>query len=106
MALIKPVSHLHTTLNQLHAYISLGALFVILLWIRSRRAKRQLPLPPSLKPDPLIGNMRAMVNIVDEPRAYRDWGLELGSKWSCCDQRVLLAEAKKAISYPLVFRDR
>ncbi|CAE6444830.1 unnamed protein product [Rhizoctonia solani] len=36
-------------------------------------------LPPSPKSDPLIGHMRTLMSVADEPKAYREWGKELGS---------------------------
>ncbi|KAJ1301791.1 hypothetical protein OPQ81_009020 [Rhizoctonia solani] len=60
-----------------YAYITAIALCALSLWVRSKHARRLLP--PSPKSDPLIGNVRVMANIVDEPRAYSNWGLELGS---------------------------
>ncbi|EUC60772.1 cytochrome P450 family protein [Rhizoctonia solani AG-3 Rhs1AP] len=64
---------------QTYACVSFAVLCAILPWLRAKREKRYGPLPPSPKADPLIGNLRAMASVVDEPRAYRDWGLELGS---------------------------
>ncbi|KEP46342.1 cytochrome P450 family protein [Rhizoctonia solani 123E] len=72
-------NHYQTTMNQLCSYISVVISCTLFLWVRSRRARRHGSLPPSPKSDPLIGNLRTMTNIVDEPRAYRDWGVELGS---------------------------
>ncbi|CAE6502301.1 unnamed protein product [Rhizoctonia solani] len=66
-------------MSQIYAYISLAAACAILFWARLKRGRPHGPLPPSPKADPLIGNLRTMMKIVDEPRAYRDWGLELGS---------------------------
>ncbi|CAE6455364.1 unnamed protein product, partial [Rhizoctonia solani] len=51
-----------------------------LLWIHLKRVGRRGPLPPSPKSDPLIGNLRVMSKVLDEPKAYRDWGLELGNQ--------------------------
>ncbi|CAE6452911.1 unnamed protein product [Rhizoctonia solani] len=67
-------------MNQPYEYtIPAVALCAAFLWARSKRAKHHGPLPPSPKGDPLIGNLRAMMSLVDEPKTYRDWGLELGS---------------------------
>ncbi|KAH7320407.1 cytochrome P450, partial [Rhizoctonia solani] len=65
---------------QLYAYVSVATICLILLWIRLKQTKCHSPLPPSPKSDPLIGNLRTMMNIVDEPRAYRDWGLKFGNR--------------------------
>ncbi|KAL5639415.1 hypothetical protein ACGC1H_006804 [Rhizoctonia solani] len=66
-------------MDRLYAPISVAVVCAAFLWMRRTRATLDNCLPPSPKSDPLIGNMRVMMNIVDEPRAYRDWGLELGS---------------------------
>ncbi|CAE7097490.1 unnamed protein product [Rhizoctonia solani] len=66
-------------MDRLYACILVAAVCTIFLWVRSKRAKYYGSLPPSPTSDPLIGNMRSMMNMVDEPRAYRDWGLELRS---------------------------
>ncbi|CAE6427690.1 unnamed protein product, partial [Rhizoctonia solani] len=92
---------------QLYVYISVALLCTIVLWTRSKRADRHGPLPPSLKPDPLIGNMRAMMNIVDEPRAYRDWGLQLGSdiiSVTLPGQVIIVLNSQEAVDELLVKR--
>ncbi|KAF8748995.1 cytochrome p450 [Rhizoctonia solani] len=43
-----------------------------------KRKQARLPLPPSVKSDPIIGHLRYLPSD-DEPRAYRDWGKELDS---------------------------
>ncbi|CAE6359931.1 unnamed protein product [Rhizoctonia solani] len=63
----------------LYAYGTILSLSTLLLWIRSRRNRRYDSLPPSPKADPLIGNLRTLMKVVDEPRTYRDWGMGLGS---------------------------
>ncbi|KAG8708698.1 hypothetical protein FRC11_006243 [Ceratobasidium sp. 423] len=92
---------------QSYAYILAAILCAVLLWVRSKRAKRHGPLPPSLKPDPIIGNMRAMMNIVDEPKAYRDWGLKLGSdiiSVSLPGQVIIVLNSQEAVDELLVKR--
>ncbi|GAB1524605.1 hypothetical protein RhiTH_007759 [Rhizoctonia solani] len=68
-------------MSQTYIYLLLGGLCSTLLWLRAsaKREKRYGPLPPSPKVDPIIGNLRAMISVIDEPRVYRDWGLELES---------------------------
>ncbi|KAH7320412.1 cytochrome P450 [Rhizoctonia solani] len=92
---------------QFYVYISVTALCTILLWIRSKQARRNGSLPPSPIPDPLIGNMRAMMSIVDEPRAYRDWGLELGSdiiSVTLPGQVIIVLNSQEAVDELLVKR--
>ncbi|KAJ1301794.1 hypothetical protein OPQ81_009022 [Rhizoctonia solani] len=91
---------------QLHAFV-LAAFCTILHWIRSRLPRRPRPLPPSPSSDPLIGNIRAMMNIVNEPRAYRDWGLELGSdiiSVSLPGQVIVVLNSQEAVNELLVKR--
>ncbi|KAH7320333.1 cytochrome P450 [Rhizoctonia solani] len=66
-------------MDRLYGYIPAAGLCAALIWAHSKQAKSHGPLPPSPEPDPLIGNLRAMMSIPDETRAYRDWGRELGS---------------------------
>ncbi|CAE6442175.1 unnamed protein product, partial [Rhizoctonia solani] len=66
-------------MDHFYAYISVVTSCTLFLWAYSRRARHHRPLPPSPKSDPLIGNLRALADVVHEPKAYRDWGLELGS---------------------------
>lgn len=51
---------------------------VVLYFHHQKRKQLRLPLPPSLKPDPLIGHLRHIPSN-DEPRVYRDWGKQLDS---------------------------
>jgi hypothetical protein len=53
-------------------YASLAVLCAVLPWVRARKDKRIGPLPPSPKSDPLIGHLRYLAQISDEPTAYRD----------------------------------
>jgi hypothetical protein len=69
-------------MDQIYTHLLLVALCTVLFWLRRKGERLYGPLPPSPRADPLIGNLRAMANIVDEPRAYRDWGLELGSRYN------------------------
>ncbi|CUA74676.1 hypothetical protein RSOLAG22IIIB_11402 [Rhizoctonia solani] len=62
-----------------YIYIPVAVLCAALLWARSKRAKHYGALPPSPKSDPLVGNLRIMMNVLDDAKTYRDWGLELGS---------------------------
>ncbi|CAE6458090.1 hypothetical protein ACGC1H_006834 [Rhizoctonia solani] len=48
------------------------------LYAHKKRKQSQLPLPPSVKSDPIIGHLRYIPS-EDEPRAYRDWSKELNS---------------------------
>ncbi|CAE7142676.1 unnamed protein product [Rhizoctonia solani] len=51
--------------------------------------------------------MRAMMNIVDEPRAYRDWGLELGSdiiSVTLPGQVLIILNSQEAVDELLVKR--
>ncbi|KAG8748184.1 hypothetical protein FRC12_013903, partial [Ceratobasidium sp. 428] len=60
------------------ALFRLIAIWLTILVLEYRkRTKDRLPLPPSLKPDPLIGHLR-LIPSDDEPRVYRDWGKTLG----------------------------
>lgn len=66
-------------MSQNYALALLVLLWGVATYIRYRKQTRQqLPLPPSLKPDPIIGHLRSIPS-TDEPRVYRDWGLELNS---------------------------
>ncbi|CAE6457819.1 unnamed protein product [Rhizoctonia solani] len=48
------------------------------LYAHKKRKQSQLPLPPSVKSDPIIGHLRYIPS-EDEPRAYRDWSKDLNS---------------------------
>ncbi|KDN34232.1 hypothetical protein RSAG8_12675, partial [Rhizoctonia solani AG-8 WAC10335] len=69
-------SMLSTTGIQVAALTSLcgAALYVE----HKKRKESRLPLPPSVKSEPIIGHLRYIPS-EDEPRAYRDWSKELNS---------------------------
>ncbi|KAG8738891.1 hypothetical protein FRC10_006408 [Ceratobasidium sp. 414] len=68
-----------STMSQPFALFGLiFACVTIMILEYKKRTKHKLPLPPSIKPDPLIGHLRYIPS-TDEPRVYRDWGKELGS---------------------------
>ncbi|CAE6455107.1 unnamed protein product [Rhizoctonia solani] len=48
-------------------------------WYPIRKGGTGVHLPPAPKSDPLIGHMRTLMGVTDEPMAYREWGKELGS---------------------------
>jgi hypothetical protein len=59
---------------------ALTSLCTAALYIQHQKRKQPgLPLPPSVKSDPIIGHLRYLPSD-DEPRAYRDWGKELDSE--------------------------
>ncbi|KAH7320414.1 cytochrome P450 [Rhizoctonia solani] len=60
--------------NEVRSVTAPVFLCAALLWARAKRVGVHGPLPPSPKPDPLIGNLRAMLNVSAEARSYRDWG--------------------------------
>lgn len=66
-------------MSQSYVLILLVLLWAVVTLIRYRTLARQkLPLPPSITPEPFIGHLRSIPS-TDEPRVYRDWGLELNS---------------------------
>ncbi|KAG9126871.1 hypothetical protein FRC07_001619 [Ceratobasidium sp. 392] len=66
-------------MSQGYALFGLFFIWVTMIALKYRkRIKDRLPLPPSVKSDPLIGHLRYIPSD-DEPRVYRDWGNELGS---------------------------
>ncbi|KAH7320422.1 cytochrome P450 [Rhizoctonia solani] len=64
--------------SDLYAFLFLAAICAI-IWYPSKKGRISICLPPSPKSDPLIGNMRTLMGVTDEPKAYREWGKELGS---------------------------
>jgi hypothetical protein len=73
------INSYQTSMIHLYKYGAILSLSTFIFWVRSKRNKRCGPLPPSPKADPLIGNLRTLMGIVDEPKTYRNWGTELGS---------------------------
>ncbi|KAF8594593.1 cytochrome P450 [Ceratobasidium sp. AG-I] len=66
-------------MSQNYILALLVLLWVVVTFIRHQKLRRQqLPLPPSIKSDPIIGHLCSIPS-TDEPRVYRDWGLELNS---------------------------
>ncbi|CUA68280.1 O-methylsterigmatocystin oxidoreductase [Rhizoctonia solani] len=55
------------------------AVTCVVAWYPLRKSKISKHLPPSPKSDPLIGHMRTLMGVTDEPKAYREWSKELGS---------------------------
>ncbi|QRW11771.1 cytochrome P450 family protein [Ceratobasidium sp. AG-Ba] len=66
-------------MSQTFAFLGLLLVWIAAIaWEYRKRTRNRLPLPPSLKPDPLIGHLRHIPS-EDEPRVYRDWGTRLDS---------------------------
>lgn len=76
---------LSPSMSQSYLPLALAALGVMLTstYLRRRNKPTDLPLPPSPKPDFLIGHLRSLPSS-NEHKVYQQWSKELGSK-SCLE---------------------
>ncbi|KAF8593066.1 hypothetical protein BDV93DRAFT_566965 [Ceratobasidium sp. AG-I] len=61
--------------------LALAALWITLtgIYLKRRNKPPTFPLPPSPKPDFLIGNLRAVPSSSNEAKVYQQWSKEFGS---------------------------